>query len=104
MALDISGNRMIEHPTEEDLRAAVNEIDCAGDGFLILDIEEMTYLQCSRTPDAGFIVECQVESIDQHFRATNEHIDAKTVLEMFISYARGADNWRDAVDWEILPL
>src|SRR5262249_5675991 len=61
---------------------------------------ELVYVQASGSVGAGFSVEYQEGSLDQHYRSRNGALPLAQTTEIFVRYARGDGGWRDGLDWE----
>ncbi|MHC4591664.1 MAG: hypothetical protein ACYS8L_03095 [Planctomycetota bacterium] len=101
MTLEVAGRQIIVNPSDEDIRAALAGFDAAaGDAFLILSSDDMTYMQAGGDRNVGFDLEYQEGSMDQHFRATRNDIPLTEVLQVLIEYRDGRTEWKGRFDFE----
>jgi len=100
MRLDLGDGGSIENPSPFQISDFLSRLDGTGDSFAILERDEMSYVQTSGDPSGGFLVEYQVDSIDQHFRSTRYDLPFSTVEAIFKSYAAGNEEWKTMADWE----
>jgi len=100
MELKVEGNDPVRNPDETELRDALSDLDDEGQRFAILSVDEQTYIQTTGMPDSGYILEYRDGSPDEHFRTTREDLPMSRVEEVFLSYARGDEDWRTSLDWE----
>ena len=101
MTLIICGEETITSPSAQDIRAAVLNLDTAGDAFLVLSLTDMAYIQCSGDQKVGFDLEYQEGSVDSHYRAKRNDWDAETIITKLSQYAESDVSWKEGVEWEI---
>jgi hypothetical protein len=64
---------------------------------------ELRYLQATGSASAGFVLEHQEGSLDQHYGSRAVNLPLGPVTELFLRYARDDDTWRQGVEWEHVP-
>lgn len=89
---------VLQNPSAHRIRDEIQVLDVKGDGFLILAVNELTYIQVARNR-SGFIVEYQQGSVDAHFRACRE-LDSVAAADLMVRYRDGNSNWSSSSDWE----
>jgi hypothetical protein len=100
--LNICGDEEVRSPSEADIRAAVFALDTKkGDAFLALGPTEMTYIQTSGDPKVGFDLEYQEADVRHHYRAKRDFA-ADEIVKAFVSYAAGAEDWKNMAEWELI--
>jgi hypothetical protein len=55
-------------------------------------------------PPWDLVLEYQVDSLDNHFRAVNDPLTMEAVIRAFQKYARGDESWRFGFRWERMEL
>ena len=65
-----------------------------------LERSELSYVQAQGSAAAGFGLEYQEGSLDQHYRSAGGALPLARVTEIFQMYARGAAAWREGIAWE----
>ncbi len=105
MQLDISGARIIQDPTVEEMKEAIDGLKIPHDPFLILGTEGYdSYIQCCGDAEEGFDLEYQEGSIENHYQAINANFGANEILARFLSYAAGGNEWHNGIEWEKMDL
>ena len=101
MTLEICGSKFIENPSDEEIVAELSNLDIkCDDSFAILGPSDMTYIQIAGDKNEGFDLEYQEGNIDSHLRAKNENVPLDQVVEAFIAYRNGENDWRGNFDFE----
>ncbi len=100
MNLTLESGRVIHDPTESDIVVSIES-----EGFAILG-GDYTYIQYVKESggDGRYTLEYQEESLDSHYRATDEPITLDRVRSAFIKYVRGDESWRSDFRWERMEL
>ena len=98
MTLESERGPVMENPSPQQIRKEIDALDGTGSGFLILARDKLTYMQVARVK-AGFIVEYQEGSTDEHFRAFRE-LDTNDVAGLLLHYHEGNSSWKSLTDWE----
>ena len=65
---------------------------------------ELVYLQASGSVQAGFALEYQEGSLDQHYKSQITALPLEQATEIFQQYARGEESWRRGLEWERVPF
>ena len=100
MYLEINGNVVNEPVSDELIEKTVYSFTGEGDSFLILSVDEMTYMQASGDPGGGFVLEYQDGSLEQHYYCADPDISAGKVTDAFRSYFARDDKWRKKYHWQ----
>jgi hypothetical protein len=80
-----------ENASNSIIQSIFSELPEKADPYVILEVSDMSYLQSVWTPD-GFIVEFQIDSIDQHF-IINNALTCAQVVQLFTLYFESDDRW-----------
>jgi hypothetical protein len=104
MDFSINGGASIEDPTPQDITTGLASLTGTGDSFAILASSEMTYLQASGGPSHGFVIEYQVDSLDQHYQSVSNSLPLSTVTTAFQRYAVSDPSWKSVTGWQHLDL
>ncbi len=100
MTLDICGRKEVVSPTAEFLRDAVMNLDVSGDAYLILNAPDGKFMQCTGDHRVGFHLEYQDGSVDEHYQAAQDRLEAETIILKLSQYAKGNSGWKDGIDWK----
>ena len=100
MYLEINGNAVTEPVSDELIEKKVYSLTGEGDSFMILSVDEMTYMQASGDPRGGFMLEYQDGSLEQHYYCADTDISAGKVTDAFRSYLAGDGKWRKKYHWK----
>jgi len=99
-SLNISGKKILQRPSEADIRAIVSALDardCAA--FLVLGLTETFYIQAAAEGNGGFDVEYQENEVDHRYRA-KRHFTADETVKVLVSFKSGGTDWKQMADWE----
>lgn len=100
LTLSIGGGFSVQDPTDAQIHRAVWELDSAkGDAFLILEVDEMTYVQISGDPAVGFDLEYQRATRGNHFRA-EENFSADEIVAILQAYKNNPEDWSGDIHWQ----
>jgi hypothetical protein len=104
MLLENSFEKKIKNPTEQDINdmfLGFGENDM--DDFVILSKNNMHYIQTAigEKEEEGFILEFQDGSLDKHFIATDRDLELEKIIEIFIAFNKGDENWKSDFEWEL---
>ena len=80
-----------ENASESIIQMVFSKLPEKSDPFVIMEAYEMCYIQSVWTED-GFIVEFQIDSIDQHF-VLNNTLTNSQASQLFIQYFNKNDSW-----------
>jgi hypothetical protein len=100
LKFEYSGLIPIENPKIEEIINGLKDLGNTIDAFAILSKSELTYIQVSGTPKTGFMVEYQIDNIENHFRAKNENISIEDCIKCFVTYFQNDDSWKNMFEWE----
>ena len=100
MYLEINGNAVNEPVSDELIEKTVYSFTGEGDSFMILLVDEMTYMQASGDPGSGFVLEYQDGSLEQHYYCADSDISAGKITDAFRSYLAQDDKWRKKYHWK----
>jgi hypothetical protein len=99
MKMTTESGRVVKNVREAEVQAAIESEE-----FVILAINDLTYIQCAerKVPDPSYdyILEYQDGTVDRHFRATDESIPIERVRDAFMKYLRGDPSWQIDFAWE----
>ena len=93
---------VIEHAGPDLVMRAVCSLGPAGNEFIIVAKDEMTYLQ-ARVCKPGFTLEYQEGSLDKHYQAISR-VPGHELDTAFKAYADGDDLWKEMFLWTKLHL
>ena len=101
MVLEICGDQQIVNPTDSQIREGLLQLDeSRNDAFAILAASDMTYIQVAGDRTVGFLLEYQEGSLKEHYRAADDAIELERIVQTFILYRDGNDNWRRGFTFE----
>ncbi len=104
MLLELENDTTIEGPTFSQISEALSSLHDEGNSFAILSQNEYTYMQIATDSPNGFVLEYQVDSVDDHYESAENHIPLERVIQAFQAYAEGDDSWRTRFTWRKLDL
>lgn len=101
MKLELGSGRVIREATAEDIRASI-----AGQEFAILSTDPETYIQCTQpeASPAGYALEYQDGSLDDHYRAAEGAMALDRVISAFTKFVHGDPSWRTDCRWEKMDV
>lgn len=103
MQLFLESGTIVENPSDSDIARLL-----PGEKFGIISDapDSSTYLQFAdgKEPPWDLILEYQVDSLDNHFRAVNANLTMENVTTAFQKYARGDGSWKTDFQWERMDL
>ena len=100
MEFSIGGDTPVLDPSSDDIESGLSSLTGEGDSFAILAESPMTYIQTSGSPTTGFVLEYQIDSLDQHFRSASQQLPLHQVIEAFERYRTRDPAWREVTSWE----
>ena len=100
MYLEVNGNVVNEPVSDAMIEKTVYSLTGQGDSFMILSVDEMTYMQASGDQSGGFVLEYQDGSLEQHYYCADPDISAGKVTDAFRSYFARDDKWRKKYHWQ----
>ena len=87
-----------EEATHESIANTIQSLEKRDDPFVILQHNEMTYMQTLWTPE-GFSLEYQEESSNQHFQSSYL-LPKEQVISCFQAYLSNDQSWKSQVEFE----
>ncbi len=101
MKLTICDQEPINNPSNEVIIDSLNSLDMAtGNAFVILAVNDMTYMQVSGDKNIGFDLEYQEGNIKNHFRAKQVGIPVSEIEQAFIAYLNENPTWKSQFEFE----
>ena len=100
MDLETGTGGKIANPSASQIAEELAALPGGVDSFAILSRDELTYIQTTGGPSAGFLLEYQEGSLDQHYRSTEETLSLSTITNAFQLYAAEDPSWRPLVTWK----
>jgi hypothetical protein len=103
MQLFLESGKTVQNPSDEDIARHLPAEDFA---ILSDSAESSTYLQVGerKEPPWDLIMEYQVGSLDNHFRATDSPLTIEVVIAAFQKYAKGDASWKADFHWKRIEL
>ena len=80
-----------ENASDSIIQSIFSALPEKSDPYVILEVSDMSYLQSVWTEN-GFIVEFQIDSIDQHY-IINNALTCDQVVQLFTLYFTSDDRW-----------
>lgn len=103
MTLTINGETKISNPSDDDILNALQTLDTtSGDAFVILESDEMTYMQAGGDRNVGFDLEYQEGTVEAHYRARRTDISIDEIAQAFRAYRDGQPDWKQRFDFELI--
>lgn len=100
MKFESEANAPIVDPSELEIRDGIERIDGKENSFAILSIDEMTYMQTTGSPSAGFRLEYQEGSLDQRWKTHGRTVSQSEAIAAFLSYRNQDSHWKRELQWE----
>ena len=104
LRLTLGDDRVIDDPSPEAVRASLRTLGDLDASFAILGRSELDYVQTAGDPDSGYLVECQLGSLDEHYRSASYEVSRADTEAVFLGYLAGDPQWRDRIVWVREPL
>ena len=102
-SIKLQGRGLVGMPPEAISRLGVSLVPEGRHVFATLGSSDLTYLQASGSVTAGFALDYQDGSLDQHYRSRASDLPLDGVTAIFLKYAGGDTSWRGDVAWEHAP-
>jgi hypothetical protein len=101
LQLFLESGRTIMNPSNEEIARLVpaEEFAILSDGP-----DSLTYLQFAREQPWNLMLEYQVDSLDNHFRAVGAELTMGQIVAAFQKYAKGDDSWKTDFQWEQMKV
>jgi hypothetical protein len=104
MALTLTSlDTRYDAPDAATIAAVLSSLDGGRHVLATLGSSDLTYLQASGSVTAGFALDYQDGSLDQHYRSRASDLPLDGVTAIFLKYAGGDISWRGDVAWEHTP-
>jgi hypothetical protein len=100
MILSTCGTVDISDPSASTIAEVLATLPESRYSFAILGGSELTYMQATRGPADGFVLEYQVGSIEQRYWSVRQDLPLGTVTQAFQLYAAGDESWRNLATWK----
>jgi hypothetical protein len=94
MQLERSDGHIVDSPDEEEVRGAVQEVGEDLDYCILSDEEEFIQVAVA---GGGLVMEYHDES--GQYESEDTDLPVETVIEAFIQFLNGEDDWKGAVDF-----
>jgi len=105
MKLHLGDDSTIPDVQECDIDDAFPRLSAMDDPFAILSTEDETmYVQTYSEGDGTFLVEYQIGSTDNHFRARDGALPHTVVIDIFKRFLRRDPQWNQTIEWEHAPM
>lgn len=103
MQLETDSGLVINSPSNEDIERALRS---EGFAFVWDGSDACTYLQFAKKKVApwDFVLEYQINSLDDHFRAIDSPLGIDDIIAAFQNYAAGGQDWKTRFRWERMFL
>jgi hypothetical protein len=103
MQLILESGKTIQNPSDEEIARSLpaEEFAILSDGP-----DSHTYLQVGerKEPPWDLMLEYQIDSLDNHFRAIDKPLSMEAVILAFQKYARDDVSWTSDFHWERMEL
>ena len=99
MILSLESGTTIPDPSDEEI---ANSLPLEEFGIIRETIDSSSYLQFAeeKEPPWELILEYQIDSLDNHFKAVDAPLTMERITRAFQKYARGDDSWKTDFKWE----
>ena len=88
-----------QDPFPHNIREAIEAFKGGTNSFAILAKSELTYMQCSGGESAGYSLEYQEGSTDEHYECVDE-LTEEDAIKALQSYRIGDESWRTKFHWK----
>ncbi len=99
--MTVGDHSVVGHPTPSDIKNTLRMLDESADGFMIMERGPKSFMQCSGTLKNGFYVEYRESGANQHFNSGDDSIELDMAIDLFTSYVREDNRWRETIAWEV---
>src|SRR5438552_3701540 len=97
MQLTVEANRLIESPSDEEI---ANLLPATKFAVISDGPDSGTYMQFSKSRKYGIELEYQIDSLENHFKASDASLAIERVITAFQKYAKGDDSWKTGFQWK----
>jgi hypothetical protein len=99
MQLEVNGAQVEAPVSDELIEQSIRDLYRGEGGFVILSINEMTYLQTSADSRGGYVLEYQEGAPDEHYTCSNRYLGVSEVIRAFHWYRAGDGRWKTDLAW-----
>lgn len=101
LELTLESGRTITNPSDEEIARLVpaEEFAILSDGP-----DSSTYLQFAKEQPWNLMLEYQVDSLGNHFRAADAELTMHRIVAAFQKYAKGDASWKSDFQWEQMKV
>ena len=102
MRMTVNGRPAAIKPSDTQIRDAICTLNVKKDkeGFLILGLDDLTYLQVSGDQQIGFDMEYREGDVSRHFRAERGDFTLEEVCQALTRYRDGSVEWPRYGKWK----
>ena len=104
MRLELGDGTVTDNPDEKAIENAFERVVGMSDKFVILSVNDLTYMQSSTAGDGLFDLEYQLGNAHQHYRCTDESLTQQQVVEVFCRFVRREPDWNGTLQWKHMRL
>lgn len=94
---------LVKGPTLDDVESIVRHMTDCTDGFVILGVSDMTYVQTTfrdmSDPDAGLKIEWQDGDTDRHYELDEEYISPDRAAAVFKAFFQNPAAMQSVGSW-----
>jgi len=98
MRLETHEEMIADPVAAEDIAPAVAELTEIGEAFIVLSLDDDTYVQAAGTVDEEFIVEYRNGGAGDHHRC-DRRVSADDLVALLVDYLRRSPDWSAALTW-----
>jgi len=101
LQLSLESGRTVTNPSDEEIARLVpaEEFAILSDGP-----DSCTYLQFAKEQPWNLMLEYQVDSLNNHFRAVGAELTMGQIVAAFQKYAKGDASWKSGFQWEQMKV
>ena len=107
MRLELENDTALDDPTPDAIAQALGTLGAKGNSYAILATEEeLTYIQATGSPTAGFVLEYQERSGSKtrHYQGLNCSLPLQEVVAAFQDFAAGGSVWKSRFQWNEMDV
>ncbi len=94
---------VVEGPTWDDVRSLVEHLAGCAEGFIILSVSELTYVQAARVAE-GLMVEHQQGDTDHHYALEENPVDSERAVEIFRAFFDDPSSIDEHGEWNPMEI
>jgi len=99
MKLSTEDGTKIIDPSKEDIARLVQLLNDTNNKFLILEKDELTYMQAYGSMKSNWLLEYQAGSATEHFNVTGPSVTSTRVVRALQQYLEGIGEWKTSLPW-----